>query len=161
VKKLVTIIFGSNRMIDTSGILTFIDESRQIKKELFKVKLRSDLQPMITVEIRDENDQLLGKAYRSTSFVYCHRDYRPIVETEGAEVKRLALERREDGSLIFELVKRSGNEVEINGIFHVRGFPHPIEATRDYTRIGGVTLSHNTMIGGLRGIVLTPHSIGF
>ena len=158
---LITIVFGSNRMVDTGGILTFQDTQKQIKKELFKVELRSDLQPMITVEIRDENDQLLGKAYRSTSFVYVHKDYEFTEERKGNEIIRLALKRKKDGNFVFELIKRGKNEVEINGMFHVKGFPHPIEATRDYTKIGGITLSHNTKVGGGRGIVLTPTSIGF
>lgn len=148
-------------MIDTGGILTFLDKSRQVKKDLFKVELRSDLQPMITVEIRDNNNELLGKAYRSTSFVYCHPDYEEIVQAKGAEVIRLALKRKKDDSLIFELIKRNGNEVEINGVFHIKGFPHPIIATKNFTKIGGLTLSQNTMVGGGKGIILTPHSIGF
>lgn len=148
-------------MIDTDGILTFIDKNRKIKRDLFKVELRSDLQPMITVELRDENNQFQGKAYRSTSFVDWAPDYEPIIETEGAEVKRLALKRKKDDNLIFELIRKGQNEVEINGIFHVKGFPHPIIATKHFTKIGGVTLSHNTIAGGGKSIVLTPHSIGF
>lgn len=148
-------------MIETGGILTFVDKSRQIERGLFKVELRSDLQLMLSVEIRDENDQLLGKAHRSTSFVHCHQDYKVREEREGAEVKRLALRRKKDNDLIFELIKRSENVVEINGVFHVSGFPYPIIATPNFTRIGGVTLSHNTKVGGGRGIILTPQGIGF
>ena len=160
-KDLITIVFGSNELIDTNGILTFIDQKNQIKKELFRIELRSDLQPMITVEIRDRNNQLLGKAYRSTSFVHVHPDYEEIEETKGSEIKRMGLKRKKDNALIFEMVKKSPNEVEINGIFHVKGFPHPIVATRHSTRIGGIILSHNVKVGGGKGIVLTPHSIRF
>ena len=76
INNLITIIFGSNKLINTNGILTFIDQQSKIKRELFKVELRSDLQPMLTAEIRDNKNQLLGKAYRSTSFVYTHPDYK-------------------------------------------------------------------------------------
>ena len=149
-------------MIDTNGIITFRDiRGRLADKEIFKVELRSDGQPLISVEIRDRNNVLLGKVWKSTSFVHCHPDYEGEEYREGTQVKRINLRRKKDSAVIFDLEIRSPNEVEINGIFHIEGFPHPIEATRNYTRIGGTTLAYNTKIGGRRGIILTQNSIGF
>lgn len=159
---LITIVFGSNRMIDTNGVCTFIDEERNVTKELFKVELRGDLQPMITVEIRDKLNKLLGKAYRSTGFVTWDKEnYEIIEEREGSETKRLALKRKTDGCTIFEMIKKDGNEVEINGVFHIKGYPHMIEATPDFLQTGTNQLIDCRMGCKGKGIVLTRNSIGF
>jgi hypothetical protein len=54
------------------------------------------------------------------------------LQKKGHEIIRLALKRKIDCNFVFELIKRGKNEVDINGMFHVKGFPHLIEATRDY-----------------------------
>ncbi len=41
---------------------------------MLKMEL-SALKPLITVEIRDKNNELLGKVWKSTSFVHWHKDY--------------------------------------------------------------------------------------
>ena len=150
---LVTITFGSNRFIDTNGIIAFKG------KEFLKYELRSsDLQPMITVEIRDSNGNLLGKIWKSTSFVTLpHPDLEEKIERVGTDVKRISLTRKSDGAVFFELNIRKPTDVEINGIFHIKGFAHPIIATKDYLKIGGITLSHNTKARGGQGINLTEN----
>ena len=151
---MVSITFGSNRFIDTNGIISFKN------KELFKYELRSsDLQPMITVEIRDKDGTLLGKVWKSTSFVYWHEDYEPKVEREGTNVKRMALVRKSDNTTVFELIIRNPNDIEINGIFYIKGFKYPIIATKDYLKIGGIILSHNTIVRSGKGIVLTENGL--
>lgn len=128
----INIVLGSNHFIGTSGLI-------QIKgKELFRIDLisyRDTFKPLITVEIRDENNTLLGKAYRSTSFVHCHPDYEAIIETEEGQTKRLALKRRADGVVVFDLKFTAPNEVEINGIFYAENIDYPIIATSEYLDI--------------------------
>ena len=149
---MINITFGSNRFIDTNGIITFND------KELFKYELRSsDLQPMITVEIRDQQGVLLGKVWKSTSFVHCHPSCETEIKREGNQIRKMSLSRKTDGVKLFELNIREPNDIEINGIFHIKGFPHPIVATEDYTKIGGITISHNTKAGKGKGIILTEN----
>ena len=56
---------------------------------------------MITVEIRDRNGTLLGKLWKSTSFVHRHPDYQPKYLEQKGELKKLALRRKIDGLTIF------------------------------------------------------------
>jgi hypothetical protein len=60
----INITFGSNRFIGTNGVISIKG------KELFKMELADDLRPLITIEIRNQNDELLGKVWKSTSFVH-------------------------------------------------------------------------------------------
>jgi hypothetical protein len=69
---LISITFGSNRFINTNGIITFRDNGKD--KDLFRYELRSsDSKPMIDVEIRDSKNELLGKVWKSASFVHIQR----------------------------------------------------------------------------------------
>lgn len=111
------IILGSNHHLDSSGII------KVRGKELFKIEtamVQDKLKPLVTVEIRDENGILLGKVYRSTSFVHHHPDYEPIIETEEGITKRLALKKR-DGEYVFDLKFHDLNRLELNGVFHIQG----------------------------------------
>lgn len=147
---MISITFGSNRFVNTDGIISFKD------KELFRYELRSgDLQPMITVEIRDKEGVLLGKVWKSTSYVHCNPEYETEIEQEGNSVRRMALIRKSDHETIFDLRIRTPTDIEINGVFHVKGFPHPIIATREYLQIGGLMLSHNTIARSGKGISLS------
>lgn len=146
---MISITFGSNRFIDTDGIISFKE------KELFRYELRGDLQPMITVEIRDKDGVLLGKVWKSTSFVHCHKDYETDIDQEGNNIKRMSLKRKSDNTTIFELKIRNPNDIEINGVFHIKDYPHPIIATEDYLKIGGLTFSRNTMVRSGKGITLS------
>lgn len=147
---MINITFGSNRFIDTDGIISFKD------KELFRYELRSgDLQPMITVEIRNKEGVLLGKVWKSTSFVHCNPDYETEIEQDGNNVRRMTLKSKSDGATVFDLRIRTPTDIEINGVFHIKGFPHSIIATEDYLKIGGLTFSHNTKVRGGRGIALS------
>jgi len=112
---------------------------------------------MITVEIRDRNGELLGKVWKSSSFVYWHKDYEAIVEREGNIVRRMSLIRKTDRATIFELNIRNPNDIEINGVFYVKGFSHPIIATKDSLKIGNIILSHNTIVRSGKGIVLSEN----
>jgi hypothetical protein len=147
---LINIMFGSNRFIDTDGIIAFKG------KEFFKYELRSsDLKPLITVEIRNSGGELLGKIWKSTSFVHCHPEYECKVEYEGSDVKQMLLIRKSDGAIVFELNIIEPTDIEINGIFHIKGFPHSIVATKDCLKIGGITFKNCTKHGGGKGINLT------
>lgn len=149
---MISITFGNNRFIDTDGIIAFKN------KELFKYELpSSDLQPMITVEIRGSNGELLGKVWKSSSFVYWHNDFEPKIEYKGNVVKRMSLIRKSDNAVIFDLNIKNSNDIEINGIFYIEGFPHPIIATKDFLKIGNNILSHNTIVRHGKGILLTEN----
>jgi len=128
-------MFGSNHHLDSSGII------KVRGKDLFKIEtamVRGKLKPLVTVEIRDVNDNLLGKVHRSTSFVYHHPDYEPIIKTEEGVIKRLALKKR-DGGYVFDLQFHDINKLELNGIFYIQGVS--IIATPD-----GLTLPRGNII---------------
>lgn len=135
----INITFGSNRFLNTNGVISVKG------KELFKMELGDNSRPLITVEIRDQNGELLGKVWKSTSFVHCHEDYEPIYEHENNALKRLALKRKSDNTDIFELVFHAPNDVEINGIFHVKGLSYPIIATREYLDLNTNKFIRNTI----------------
>jgi hypothetical protein len=135
----INITFGSNRFLNTNGVITIRG------KELFKMELGDNSRPLITVEIRDQSGILLGKVWKSTSFVHCHEDYEPIYEYEDHTLKRLALKRRSDNTDIFELLFHTPNDVEINGIFHVRELGYPIIATREYLDLNTNRFIRNTI----------------
>jgi hypothetical protein len=151
---LISITFGSNRFIGTNGIITFRDDGKD--KDLFKYELRSsDSKPLIDVEIRDNNGELLGKVWKSTSFVHCHKDYEGKEEREGSDIKRMALIRKKDNTTVFELIVHKPTDIEVNGIFHIEGYQYPIIATKDGLKIGGILFAHNTKISRGKGIILT------
>jgi len=132
----INITFGSNRFLKTNGVISIKG------KELFKIELGDNLRPLITVEIRDQKGELLGKVWKSTSFVHWHKDYDPEYEYENNTLKRLALKRRIDNKIVFELIFHAPDDVEINGIFYVKGLSFPIIATRGY-----LDLNTNKFIG--------------
>lgn len=136
---LINITFGSNRFLNTNGVISIKG------KELFKMELGDNLRPLITVEIRDQNGELLGKVWKSTSFVHWHKDYEPIYEYENGTLKRLALKRKEDNEDIFELIFHAPNDVEINGVFYVKGLSYPIIATRKYLDLNTNKFIRNTI----------------
>jgi len=146
--KPINITFGSNRFIGTNGIISVKG------KELFRMELADDLRPLITVEIRDENDVLLGKVWKSTSFVHSHKDYEPIHERQNNTLKRLALKRKSDNEEIFEIVFHAPDEVEINGTFHVKGLNFPIIATKAFLDLNTNKFSKCTKVKGNTGIVI-------
>jgi hypothetical protein len=170
---MLTVIFGSNWFINTNGIVTFVDAEKSIKKELFRIELRDDLQPMVTVEIRDAQDLLLGKAYRSTSFVGVNEDYETSTERSGSDVRRMLLKNKKTNKVVFELINHGSRKekvrekevinyiVEINGVFHIKGYPYPIEATSQYLDINTNKLIGNKKFGGGFGIELTPNTLAF
>jgi hypothetical protein len=166
---MLTIIFGGNKFIETNGLVTFVDEANGIRKELFKVELRDDMHPMITVEIRDASDGLIGKAYKSTSFVAVNPDYEPITERNESEIKRMALKKKDSGFEVFEMVNKGISKisvnnklvdnytVEINGTFHVKGVSMLVRASKDKVQVGTNSFVGCTKMGGNFGIILTPN----
>jgi hypothetical protein len=151
---LINLRFGSNLLIGTDIPIIFRDNGKD--KELFKYELRaSDSKPMIDVEIRDSKNELLGKVHKSTSFVYVHKDYEGKEEREASEIRKMTLIRKSDKATLFELIFHKPTDVEVNGVFHIEGFQHPIIATKDVLKIGGLTFSHCTIIKRGTGIVLT------
>ena len=152
---MISITFGSNRFINTNGIISFRDNGKD--KELFRYELRSsDSKPMIDVEIRNRTNELLGKVWKSASFVHVHNDYDGKEEHEGSEIKRMSLIRKSDNVTMFELIVHKPTNIEVNGHFHIKGYQYPIIATKDSLTIGlGNILSHNTKVSGGMGIILT------
>jgi hypothetical protein len=146
--KPINITFGSNRFIGTNGVISVKG------KELFKMELADDLRPLITVEIRNENDELLGKVWKSTSFVHWHKDYEPIYVRQGNTLKRLALRRKSDNQDVFELVFHSPSDIEINGVFYVKGLNFPIIATKGYLDLNTNKFIGNTIAKQNTGIVV-------
>lgn len=145
------IIFGSNRHINSSGII-IINGKELLKIE--PVSYRNSTRPLITVEIRDKNGTLLGKIYRSTSFVAHHKDYEPIMETDKGQTQRLALKRKSDGKLMFDLKFHSANTVEVNGIFYLEGLGFPIIATPNHLDINGSIISESIFRRNKKDIVI-------
>jgi hypothetical protein len=144
----INITLGSNRFIETNGIISAKG------KELFKMELAGDMRPLITVEIRNQKDELLGKVWKSTSFVYSHQDYEPIYERENNTLKRLALRRKSDHENIFEITFHAPNDVEINGIFYVKGLNFPIIATKEFLDVNTNKFIQNVKYKGNTGIAI-------
>jgi hypothetical protein len=142
----ISITFGSNRFINTNGVISFRG------KELLKIEVGDDLQPSITVEIRDKELKFVGRVSKSTSFVYLHKDYEPRYEREGDFLKRIALIRKSSDEVVFEIIFHSPTEVEINGIFYVEGLSFPIIATKEYLDLNTKKFTHCTIVKDNRGI---------
>jgi hypothetical protein len=60
---------------------------------------------------------------------------------------------------VFELVYSQPNEVEINGIFYMRGLDYPIIATKDYLDLNTNKFIHHTKISNGAGIIIDNNSI--
>jgi hypothetical protein len=150
---LVNITLGSNQFIDTNGIIVYVKNGKE--KELLKYELReTDLKPLLDVEIRDAQGRLLGKVHKSTSFVFTHPDFETVEERNGNEITRLALNRKADKAVFFELIVHEPTSIEINGLFHVGKLP--IIANKDGLRIGnGMTLSRCAFKNCGKGIMLS------
>jgi len=132
----INITFGSNRFLNTNGVISVKG------KELFKMELASDGRPLITVEIRDQNGVLLGKVWKSTSFVYWDKSCEPIYEHDNNTLKRLALVDKQNRRVVFELIFHAPNDLEINGTFYVKGLNFPIIATSGYLDLNTNKLVH-------------------
>ena len=156
-KSLITVIFGSNRLTGEDVIpIVFRDDGKD--RPLFKYELRaSDFKPLIDVEIRDDKNIPLGIVHRSTSFVHVHEDYEGKEEREGSDVKKLTLTRKSDNATFLELIFHKPTEVEVNGVFHIKGFPQAIIATKNALSIGGLVFSHNTIVKKGNAIILTKN----
>ena len=150
---MVNITLGSNQFIDNNGIIVYVKNGKE--KELFKYELRSsDSKPLVDVEIRDAYGKLLGKVHKSTSFVFVHQDFETVEQRDGSEIKRLALIRKADKLVFFELIVHEPTKIEVNGIFHIGKLP--IIATREGLTIGnGMRLSNCTMENCGKGIMLS------
>jgi hypothetical protein len=142
----ITITFGSNRFINTNGVISVRG------KELLKIELGDDLQPSITVEIRDQEHKFVGRVSKSTSFAYLRKNYEPRYEREGDFLKRIALIRKSSDEVVFEITFHSSTEVEINGIFFVEGVSFPIIATKEYLDLNTKKFTHCTIVKDNRGI---------
>jgi hypothetical protein len=126
------IIFGSNHCYETSGIINVKG------KELFKIEaipFEKEFRPLISVEIRDKENKLVGKLHKSTSFVYCDNEYVSEEKSKEGYPERLAIKKKSDNSYIFELDFINKNTAKINGIFNIKGLGFPIIATKDYLDI--------------------------
>ena len=141
---MLTITFGSNKFINNNGQVVYRKNGKD--RELLKYELReSDGKPLLTVEIRDNIGTLLGKVYKSTSFVHVDSMFEAEETREGNEVKNLVLRRKKDYKKFFELIVHSPNDIEVNGIFYLEGHPYPIIANSDGLTIGrGNVISHCT-----------------
>jgi len=153
--KPINITLGSNRFIETNGIISVKG------KELFKMELAGDMRPLITVEIRNQKDELLGKVWKSTSFVHFHQDYEPIYERENNTLKRLALKRKSDDKTIFEIIFHAPNDVEINGIFYAKGLNFPIIATKEFLDLNTNKFIRSVKHKGNTGIAIDNDFMAF
>jgi len=142
----ITITFGSNKFINTNGVISVRG------KELFKIELGDDLQPMISVDVINQDYKLVGKVWRSTSFVLLSGNYEPIYEREGDLLKRFALIRKNTGEVVFEITFHTSTDVEINGIFFVEGINFPIIATKEYLDLNTKKFDHRTKVKDNKGI---------
>ena len=144
----INITFGSNRFLNTNGVISVRG------KELFKIKIGNDGSALINVEIRDRNNVLIGKVWKSSKFVHVHQDYEVTYERENGTLKRLALRRKSDNADIFEFTINAPNDIEINGIFYVEELNFPIIATRQYLDLNTNRFSHCSVSKRNTGIIL-------
>jgi hypothetical protein len=155
-KNVYNVRFGSNNFINTDGVIAFDDSGKL--KQLLKYEIDPNSKPLVTVEIRDSNNALLGKVYKASSFVVVHPDYDGKIVRQGSDVKTMALLRKSDGAVMFELLIHAPNNIEVNGIFHIEGYPYPIIASRNGLEVGrGNRLSGCTIAKNGTGIVLSKN----
>jgi hypothetical protein len=130
----------------------------QVKeKQLLKIEIvpyRRTFKPLITAEIHNQAGVLVGKVYRSSSFVYVHPDYAQDIKTKGGEIDRLTLRRLRDSREVFDLKFNGPNEVEVNGVFYVEGLNFPIIATPEYLDINTNRFIRNTIVKSGTGIIV-------
>ncbi len=136
----ITITFGSNRFINTNGVISVRG------KELLKIELGDDLQPKISVDVLNQDYKLVGKVWRSTSFVLLSKNYEPKYEREGELLKRFGLTRKSTGEVVLEIIFHTSTEVEINGVFFVEGINFPIIATKEYLDLNTKKFDHCTKV---------------
>jgi hypothetical protein len=142
----ITITFGSNRFINTNGAISIRG------KELLKIEVGDDLQPKISVDVLNQEHKLVGKVWKSTSFVLLSKNYEPIYEHEGDLLKRFGLTRKSTGEAVLEIIFHTSTEVEINGIFFVEGINFPIIATKEYLDLNTKKFDHRTKVKDNKGI---------
>ena len=102
---------------------------------------------MITTEIRDNEGRLLGKLYRSTSFVHIDDSCESKIESEQGRPFKLELRKKEDKTLLLQVIIRKPSQVEINGIWFIKGLDYPIIATKDYVDINTIKISNSRFYG--------------
>jgi hypothetical protein len=153
---LYNIVFGSNRFLGTSGII--IVNGKELLK-IDTIPFGVTYKPLFSVEIRDSKNKLLGKLYKSTSFVHVDPEYEAEIVSELGYPRRLALKSKEEGKYVFELNYKQPNEVEINGVFYVKDLSYPIIATKDYLDINTNKFIGNTKINNGSGIIINKNSI--
>src|ERR1035437_1164016 len=155
-KNVYNVRFGSNNFINTDGVIAF-DDNGKLKQPL-KYEIDSTSKPLVTVEVRDSNNTLLGKVYKATSFVVVHPDYDAKVVRQGSDVKAMSLIRKNDGAVMFELLIHAPNNIEINGVFYIEGYSYAITASRSGLVVRrGNTISGFTIAKNGTGIVLSKN----
>jgi hypothetical protein len=137
------LVFGTNYIEQTSRL-----EGRSIAVlvrgvEIFKIERGTDEQLLLSTEVRDAKGELLVKVNRNNA-VYFKRGEIEVKETQKDPLGLRHLEaKRTNGDLVLEVDVKSMSEIEVNGVFVVKGVR--IEATKNGLRINGLTLAHNQM----------------
>ena len=137
------LVFGTNHIEKTGSF-----EGRSIPLvvrgvEVFKIERGTDEQLLLSAEVRDERGELLVKLNRN-NVAYFNKGEVKVSETqkETRGLRRLEA-RRANGDLVLEVDVKSVSEIEVNGVFVVKGVR--VEATKNGLRIDGLTLVHSQM----------------
>ena len=137
------LVFGTNYFEKTGKF-----EGRSIPLlvrgvDIFKIERGTDEQLLLSTEVRDEKGDLLVKVSRN-NVVYAKPGEVKVTETpkETRGLRRLEARRAND-DLVLEVDVKSVSEIEINGLFFVKGVR--VEASKKGLRINGLTLAHNQM----------------
>src|SRR2546426_3161130 len=132
------LIFGTNYFEKTGKV-----EGRSIPLlvrgiDVFKIERGTDEQLLLSTEVRDEKGDLLVKVNRN-NVVYSKPGDIKVIETpkDPHGLRRLEA-RRVNGELVLEVDVRSASEIEVNGVFFVKGVR--VEATKKELRIDGLTI---------------------
>ena len=143
------LVFGSNYIEKTlamDGPSTPIVVKGQ---ELFRLERGRDEQLLVTTEVRDKAGKLLVKVARNS----------PVARAKDVVVKKTEkpargqrhIEARDaKGQLILEVDVRSPSEVEVNGVFYVKG--EEILATKETLKVAGLTIARSRMTDSGVGI---------
>jgi hypothetical protein len=139
---LFNITIGNNEWVHTNGCIVYQGENGK-DKELLKYELTADKKPLLTVEIRDADGNLLGKVNKSTAFTDVDPQFEAKQTLKGNTLFKLALRRKKDKKKYFEIIIFSPTDIAINGIFHLKEMPYPVIVNSKGITIGqGALISH-------------------
>jgi hypothetical protein len=141
-------VIGSNRVINPSGVLMVLGDPQ------INVERGADGRLLVSVDLYDASAKHIARLRRN-AWAFKQSEYK--VQTSPHD---LTLTRMADGAVILRVDVKDPKEVHIvEGRFYTK-MGSELEITPTYVRIGGLTLSGNTIDVGGRAISIHEGGIG-